>query len=167
MTFYTAAWNAGVWAWTIATLAIVTAAYLGIGLGRSGAAWGWGALLFLAFLILLLFAPVKMQIEGSTFKVQMVAFSTRYDLGKLQSVGRVSQDDVFGGGAFRTFASGGCFGYYGLFRGGPLKSFTAYVTDGRKLVLLKFPGKAVVVSPSDPDGLVKALSIASHGEKGL
>ncbi len=162
MTFYTAAWNAGVWAWTIGALAIVAVAYVAVGLSRSGAAWGWGALVFLALLMPLLFAPVKLQVEGSTFKVQMVAFSTRYDLEKLQSVTRVSQDEVFGGGTFRTFASGGLFGYYGLFRGGPLKSFTAYVTDGRKLVLLKFLGKTVVVSPSDPDGLVKALSSASH-----
>ncbi len=162
MVFYTAAWNASVWAWTIAALVIVTVSYLGVGLSRGGAAWGWGALLFVGLLIVLLFAPVKMKVERSTLKVQMVAFSARYDLEKLQSVGRVSQDDVFSGGAFRTFASGGCFGYYGFFRGGPLKSFTAYVTDGRKLVLLKFPGKAVVVSPSDPDGLVRALSSAFH-----
>jgi hypothetical protein len=61
--------------------------------------------------------------------------------------------------AFRTFGSGGLYGYLGRFRlgGGTSGPATAYVTDRGKLVVLDLDGRRIAISPDDRDGLVGLL----------
>jgi hypothetical protein len=61
--------------------------------------------------------------------------------------------------AFRTFGSGGLYGYLGRFRlggsaSGPVR---AYVTDRGKLVVLDLGGVRIAISPDDREALVELL----------
>lgn len=66
-------------------------------------------------------------------------------------------DPEAGKGAVKTMGNGGLFGYYGSFRSGRLGSFSAYVTDWKKGVVIRTGGKTIVVSPDEPELFIPRL----------
>ncbi|MFN0069020.1 MAG: PH domain-containing protein [Limisphaerales bacterium] len=60
-------------------------------------------------------------------------------------------------GVYMKAGSAGFFGYLGWFRSRALGSFRAWVTDPALSVLLRFPGRQIVVSPDDPAAFIAAL----------
>lgn len=60
--------------------------------------------------------------------------------------------------SLRTFGNGGGFSFTGWYWNKPLGSYRAFVTDLEKTVVLRFQGRTVVVSPSDPQAFVNELS---------
>lgn len=58
----------------------------------------------------------------------------------------------------RTCGNGGCFSFTGWYWSSYLGSFTAYVTDNERTVVLRFGKKTVVVSPDRPEDFVKELT---------
>lgn len=59
----------------------------------------------------------------------------------------------------RTCGNGGIFSFTGWYWSKSLGSFTAYVTDNDRTVVLRFGKKTVVVSPERPEEFVKDLSV--------
>ena len=56
--------------------------------------------------------------------------------------------------SIRTFGNGGLFAICGFFRNKTLGSYRAFATDPKKSVVLKFPGKVIVVTPDRPEEFV-------------
>jgi hypothetical protein len=72
-------------------------------------------------------------------------------------------DPVAVEGSMRIFGNGGFFAFTGLFRNRKLGSYRAYATDSKKAVVLRWPGRTVVVTPDDPQKFVAAInSMITH-----
>jgi len=65
-------------------------------------------------------------------------------------------------GSLRTFGNGGLFLFTGFFRNKPLGAYRAFVTDPHRTVVLRFPSRTIVLSPSVPEEFVHELTVASH-----
>ncbi len=52
--------------------------------------------------------------------------------------------------SIRTFGIGGLFGFVGKFRNQRLGNYTAYVTNGMNSIVIRYPDKTIVISPSKP-----------------
>jgi hypothetical protein len=68
---------------------------------------------------------------------------------------RVSLSSLIGA---RLLGSGGLFGYLGTFKVDEGDRVSAALTARRSAVLVRGRGAAVLLSPADPDGLVRALA---------
>lgn len=62
-------------------------------------------------------------------------------------------------GSIRTFGNGGFFSVTGLFWSRPLGSYRAFVTDLQRTVVLRFPGRTLVLSPESPEDFVRVVSV--------
>jgi hypothetical protein len=60
--------------------------------------------------------------------------------------------------SLRLFGNGGFFSITGYFRNRHLGGYRAFVTDPRRTVVLRYPGRTVVVSPDDPAAFIHELS---------
>ncbi|WP_299583176.1 PH domain-containing protein [uncultured Microbulbifer sp.] len=60
-------------------------------------------------------------------------------------------------GSVRIFGNSGLFGYIGLFQNKPLGRFRAFATDQQKAVVLRFPGKTLVITPDNPARMIEML----------
>jgi hypothetical protein len=90
-------------------------------------------------------------LQDRTLFIERPGWSTRADLTALRSV---AADPNAMRGSLRLVASGGLFGFFGLFRNRSLGLYRAYATDPRRAVVLKLSGRTVVVTPDDPDAFV-------------
>lgn len=61
-------------------------------------------------------------------------------------------------GSLRLFGNGGLFSFTGLFRNKTLGVYRAFATDLNSTVVLRFPSRTVVVSPSAPEDFVNTIS---------
>jgi hypothetical protein len=75
-------------------------------------------------------------------------------LNEIESVEPVRE--VFRG-SFRTFASGGLWSFLGRFRSSRFGSFSAYVSDPARAVLIATKKRPLVVSPDDPAGFISEV----------
>lgn len=67
----------------------------------------------------------------------------------------------------RLMASGGLYGYFGLFRFSGLGRVWAYVTDRHKIVLIKTrDGTKYMLSPEDPDAFLEKIRAVMRKTKG-
>ena len=124
-----------------------------------------GALSWLALLPLaIILGSVPYIIRGYTITpnsitVHRLFWTTELPLTDLQSAefepGAMSR-------SLRTFGNGGLFSFTGFFRNKRLGAYRAFVTDLQKTVLLNYPDRTVVVSPSAPDQFIRDLPISSH-----
>jgi PH (Pleckstrin Homology) domain-containing protein len=64
--------------------------------------------------------------------------------------------------SIRTFGSGGLFSFTGCYRNKALGAYRAFVTDPHRTVVLHFPTRTVVVSPSAPEEFVHDIGITSR-----
>ena len=64
-------------------------------------------------------------------------------------------------GLLRTFGNGGFFSFTGGYWGREIGRATAYATDLGPGLLLRYPTRAVVLTPTEPAALAKALRRAS------
>jgi hypothetical protein len=64
--------------------------------------------------------------------------------------------------SLRTFGNGGLFSFTGYFRNKALGAYRAFVTDPHRTVVLHFPTRTVVVSPSTPEEFVRDVGVTSH-----
>ncbi|WP_226664848.1 PH domain-containing protein [Microbulbifer aggregans] len=61
-------------------------------------------------------------------------------------------------GSIRLFGNGGLFGFIGLFRNNELGRYRAFVTDTSRTVVIRHGASTVVISPDDPERLVRSLN---------
>jgi len=64
-------------------------------------------------------------------------------------------------GCIRLWGSGGLFGYYGWFRTSKLGRCVWYVTNRRKMVVVRTAAKTALFSPDDVDGFLSSLRVAA------
>lgn len=107
----------------------------------------------------LLFTAVPFMVRGyaveeGVLKIRRPGWQTRIPLAGLQSVEVVPNALR---GALRLFGNGGLFSITGLYRTRQLGNFRAFVNDLNRTVVLRFPGRTVVVSPDDPEGFVDCM----------
>ena len=147
MNFQPASWDSGVWSWTAGVLCVLGGLLLFTFLrGRTAASSAPTVILFFVTLLSLAFAPKGFEVPDHTLKVRLWCASLRYDLNTLIEAKPMVAEEFSG---IRVFAVGGVFGYNGIFRNNTLGRYRAFVTNRRKLVLLRFFDKTVVISPSD------------------
>jgi len=57
-------------------------------------------------------------------------------------------------GSMRVLGSGGLFGLYGKFKNRQLGNYLMYVTNRKKMILLRCKDQLYVISPEDRDGFI-------------
>jgi hypothetical protein len=105
----------------------------------------------LVLITTLLFLVRGYLLQERTLFVERLGWCTRVDLTALRSA--VADPNAMRG-SLRLFASGGLFGFFGVFRNRALGIYRAYATDPRRAVVLKLSGRTVVVTPDDPAAFV-------------
>lgn len=96
-----------------------------------------------------------------TLVIRRLLWSTRVPLAELQSA------EYLPGamrGSIRTFGNGGFFSVTGLYWSRLLGSYRAFVTDLQRTVVLRFPGRTLVLSPASPEEFVREVSEGRRGE---
>ena len=114
-----------------------------------------GLLPLISIAVAALFTIRGYSIHGESIFVQRLFWSTRLSLAGLQSV-KFRPDVVRG--STRTFGNGGFFSFTGYYRNKDLGSYRAFVTDPKRVVVLRFPKGAVILSPDSPEEFVRVLS---------
>lgn len=111
-----------------------------------------------AFLLVAAYAwsPTGYEISDGAVVVRRLAGNVRIRLDGIREV-RVATADDFRG-CIRLFASGGLFGYYGIFRTSKLGKSTWYVTNRSRSVVIVSDSGTAVLSPDDVGGFVAAAS---------
>lgn len=104
------------------------------------------------------FAIVGYVVETDAVIVRRPLSQVRLPLDGLESV---EADPAAMRWALRTFGIGGPFAFVGHYRSGRLGAFTAYATDRKRAVVLRWPSRAVVVTPDDPETFVAAVAAAA------
>ncbi len=96
-----------------------------------------------------------------TLVIRRLFWSTRVPLAELESA------EFLPGamrGSIRTFGNGGFFSVTGLYWSRLLGSYRAFVTDLQRTVVLRFPGRTLVLSPESPEEFVRAVSMGRVDE---
>jgi len=101
------------------------------------------------------YSPRSYVIGGRSIEVRRLAGPSRISLDDVREVRRVTPDDFRG--SIRIWASGGVFGYYGLFSTTKLGKSTWYVTNRRNSVVVITGSKTALFSPDDMDGFLNAI----------
>ncbi len=118
-------------------------------------AWGPLAIIFAAAL----FSIRGYAVTPDAILVHRLFWKTRVPLAGLQSV-QFEPDATLGG--IRRFGNGGLFSFSGFFWNKTLGVYRAFVTDARRAVVLRFPDRTTVVSPSAPEDFVRELYSMSY-----
>ena len=108
------------------------------------------AVLFVA----LLFTVRGYSVTADALLVHRLFWKHRVPLAGLQSA---QFDPKAMSRSVRLFGNGGAFSFSGWFRSKRLGNYRAFVTDPRRAVVLRFPNRTIVISPSNPAQFVSAL----------
>lgn len=65
--------------------------------------------------------------------------------------------------SIRLFGNGGLFAITGIFQNGTLGRYRAFVTVPKQAVVLRYESRVVVLSPANPDDLLRYLRLVSPG----
>jgi hypothetical protein len=123
-------------------------------------AFVWAALVPLASVGgMALFAIRGYTVAPDALLVHRLFWTTRLPLANLESA-EFAPDAMRG--SIRTFGNGGLFSYTGYYQNETLGSYQAFVTDPDRTVVLHFPSRTIVVSPSAPEDFVQDLDAASR-----
>ena len=83
-----------------------------------------------------------------------LGWATRIDLNHLVSA---EHDPTAMEHSIRKFGIGGLFCYVGFCSNDKIDSYRAYATDSKRSVVLKFPGRTIVVNPDRPGEFVARI----------
>lgn len=98
-------------------------------------------------------------VTADAILVYRLFWTTRLSLAGLQSA-KFEPDAMRR--SLRTFGNGGLFSFSGLFRNKALGAYRAFVTDPHQTVVLHFPTRTVVISPSSPQEFVHEIGVTSR-----
>ncbi|MBX3303338.1 MAG: hypothetical protein KF693_14075 [Nitrospira sp.] len=159
MKTYNAPWSTSLIA--VSSLVTVLCAGIAIGFILSGrSVLQWAALLPLAIIACGLLLTIRgYTVTPDAILVHRLLWTTRLPLIGLQSA--KFEPDVMRG-SIRTFGNGGLFSFSGFFRNKALGTYRAFVTDLQRTVVLRFPSRTVVVSPSAPEEFIHDIGGTSH-----
>lgn len=154
MKTFSAPWSKSLF--LITSLATVLLVGATIGLIRNGRGTPWWVALFPVILVgvTALFTIRGYSLTANAVLVRRLLWETRLPLTGLTSA---SYEPDAMRGSFRTFGNGGLFSFTGYFRNERLGAYRALVTDPRRTVVLRFPSRTLVLSPSEPEEFVQAI----------
>jgi hypothetical protein len=142
----------------ISSLVSIVCIGAAIHLAMSGRAWE--ALVPLAIIFTgLLFTIRGYTVTADAILIHRSFWSTRLPLSGLQSAA-VAPDIMRSG--IRLCGNGGLFSFAGWFRNKASGVYRSFVTDPHRTVVLRFPKRPVVISPSAPDEFVHDIRIHSR-----
>jgi hypothetical protein len=140
---------------SVSIVAVLIAVPLQLGI-VSGAAAVIAALVSGAVIALTYaYSPRGYQVSSAEFRVKRLIGDVVFPLTSLRYVRDTSPGDFRG--CVRLWASGGLFGYFGLFSTTTLGECRWYVTDRGKAVVLADGSQTVLVSPEDHDRFLAAI----------
>jgi hypothetical protein len=161
--FFTAPWSTLLMIITIVSCAILLGVILlGAFAGPRGN-WLWiGSMVVLPLAILLIAAAFTVRgyiLTDDALYVQRLGWRSKIELHNLVTVDLDSQamED-----SLRIWGNGGLFGFTGTFRNQKLGRYQAYATDPARAVVLKFPNRAIVLTPDNPERFVSAVLRRIH-----
>jgi hypothetical protein len=88
--------------------------------------------------------------------VHRLFWTTRLSLADLQSA---RFEPCVMRWSIRIFGNGGFFSFAGVYHSKSLGCYRAFVTDRRRTVVLRYPGRTVVVSPEPPQEFARELTL--------
>ena len=154
MKHYSAPWGASL----IVISSLVTVLCIGVTLGI---AWRnlhpfpwWGILPLVVIAGAALFTIRGYTITANVILVHRLLWTTHLPLTDLQSA---QFEPEAMRRSMRTFGNGGLFSFTGSFRNKRLGAYRAFVTDPRRTVVLRYPARVVVLSPTAPEEFVRDL----------
>ncbi len=147
MKSYKAPWSVSLI--VISSLVSLVCLILSFGLARSG--YAFGALLP----VTIVFGGLLFTIRGYTITreailVHQLFWSTRLPPSGFESA-EIARDMQCG---LRLCGNGGLFSFSGWFRNRALGVYRAFVTDPHRTVVLRYPRRPIVLSPSSPEEFV-------------
>ncbi len=104
----------------------------------------------------LLFVVRSYRIDGGHLAVRRLFWDTMIPL---LGIHEVWHDPLAIRGALRIFGNGGLFGITGLYWNKTLGRFRLFGTDPRKALVLRLHNRIVVITPDDPEGLIRELHL--------
>ncbi|HMF71179.1 MAG TPA: PH domain-containing protein [Flavitalea sp.] len=107
-------------------------------------------ILFLLFPLIVLtwgIHPVYYVITQTSIKVKRPFGSIEYPLYLVEDVRPIHASEL--GFRFRLFASGGLFGYLGLYHSAKIGQFVMWCTNQEELIMITCRGRKIIISPSD------------------
>lgn len=119
------------------------------------AGWCLVAVPFLALVAGAAFIVRGYVLTDSALVIQRMGWVNRLDLSRLTSA-EVDPDALRG--SLRLFGNGGFFSFTGWFRNKKLGVYRAYATDTKRIVVLRFAEKTVVITPDDPQKFVQKIN---------
>jgi hypothetical protein len=159
MKHYKAPWSRSL----IVVTSAVTLLLLGVTLGLTFYGRGvipWAGALPLGILVCSIpFAIRGYTVTSDAILVHRLFWTTRLPLSGLESA-KFEPEAMRG--SIRTFGNGGLFSITGFFWNKALGAYRAFVTDQHQTVVLHYPGRTVVVSPSSPEEFVHDICVPSH-----
>jgi len=140
---------------------------VGVGVGHLFAAWGlsvipsWVGWVMAAMALATLAGNAVFMVRGYvltgvSLRIKRLGWESRIDLSELISV--AADPDALRK-SLRVWGNGGMFSFTGWFRNGKLGTYRAFVTDAKRAVVLRFPGKTMVVTPEDPGRFVNEVRL--------
>jgi hypothetical protein len=99
-------------------------------------------------------APRECKVEGNTLTIKTNFASLTYDLNEMLRATAIPSGTMSMWKTIRLCGVGWPLKPYGYFSNSEIGTFLALVTDRNNMVLITFPKKKLLVSPSDPQALL-------------
>lgn len=112
-------------------------------------------LLLLLWFIPLLYMVRGYRVERQVLFIRRLFWETRIELDDMESVELIGAEAIRG--SIRLFGNGGLFAFCGWFQNRELGRYRMWVTDAKRLVLIRCVNRRLVVSPDDPAAFKAAL----------
>lgn len=154
MKSFNAPWGTSLWAMSALATGVCVAA--SVFAGQKAGVW-IGIIPLLIVVGAVPFIVRGYAVTSDSILVERLFWTTRLPLAGLQSA-RFEPDAVRG--SIRTCGNGGLFSFTGWYWNKRLGAHRAFVTDPKRIVVLKFPKRTIVLSPNMPEDFVRNLSTA-------
>ena len=151
MNTYKAPWSKSLWI----VSAVATAILLGVAAIPVPGLWLIRVVPLAILLGALPFVVRSYTIGDNVLLVRRLFWDTRIELAGLQSA---RFDPAAVSGSIRTCGNGGLFSFTGWYWNRQLKSYQAFATDPKKVVVLTFDKRRIVVTPERPEEFVREFA---------
>lgn len=96
----------------------------------------------------------ELNVETQTLTIKRLGWNTTFSLNVLQNV---YHDPKAMKSSIRLFGNGGLFSFTGLYRSKSLGMYRAFANDPQFSVVMEWPDRTIVVTPSNPEEFVDCI----------
>jgi hypothetical protein len=105
------------------------------------------------------FHPQSYTITQSTVIINRPFGNIKIPVDKIKDATQITSEDL--GKPWRIMASGGVFGFFGVFSSKTIGKFTMWCRNRDSMVLMNLDEQIIIVSPDDPAGFIAAIRRSS------